>query len=171
MSLLTSTSLTPKINVWAAATHEQNARRELQRIRTKMVPDNFSCTTSRDEKENVTIFIGTLSSTYYDRLISHVGASSMNLVQNRERIEDGLKKGKSKDYQTLFVQTSTGTKGSKRKNFFNKKMKMMCMPFLKLLDSNRLMSLSPPIYQLTAPPPPPPMYCTMYPTPPVYHPP
>lgn len=37
------------------------------------------------EKENVIIFMGTLSSTYSDRLISHAGASFANLVQKGER--------------------------------------------------------------------------------------
>lgn len=69
------------------------------------------------EKENVTIFMSTLSSTYYDRLIGHAGASFANLVQTGERIEDGLKTGKIKDYQTLFEQSSHGIGGSMKKNF------------------------------------------------------
>lgn len=35
--------------------------------------------------------MSTLSATYYDRLISHAGASFGNLVQTGERIKDGLK--------------------------------------------------------------------------------
>lgn len=53
------------------------------------------------EKENVTVFMSTLSLTYYDRLISHVSASFTNLVQAAEYIEDSLKTGKIKDFQTL----------------------------------------------------------------------
>lgn len=48
--------------------------------------------------------MSTLSSTYYDRLIGHIDASFANLVQTGEQIEDGLKTGKIKDYQTLFEQ-------------------------------------------------------------------
>lgn len=43
-----------------------------------------------------------LSSTYYYRLIGHVGVSFVDLAQAGERIEDGLKIGKIKDYLTLF---------------------------------------------------------------------
>lgn len=40
----------------------------------------------------------TLSSTYYDRLLGHAGASFANLVQIEGQIEDGLKTWKIKDY-------------------------------------------------------------------------
>lgn len=55
------------------------------------------------KKENVTIFMSILSATYYNRLIGYASASFTNLVQMGERIEDGLKKEKIKDYQTLFA--------------------------------------------------------------------
>lgn len=57
-------------------------------------------------KENVTIFMSTMSSTYYHRFIGQVGASFVNLVQTEERIQDGLKAEKFKDYQKLFEQSS-----------------------------------------------------------------
>lgn len=60
--------------------------------------------------------MNTLSSIYYDRLIGHAGASFANLVQTGERIEDGLKTEKIKDYQTLFEQSPRGTGGSIKKN-------------------------------------------------------
>lgn len=67
------------------------------------------------KKENVTIFMGTLSSTYYDRLIGHVGALFVNLVQTGERIEDGLKTGKIKDYEILFDQSPIGEGSSMKR--------------------------------------------------------
>lgn len=61
--------------------------------------------------------MSTLSSSYYDRLIGHVGVSFAYLVQTGERIEDGLKTGKIKDYQTLFEQPLRGIRGSIKKIF------------------------------------------------------
>lgn len=57
---------------------------------------------SESFKDNVTIFMSTLFSTYYDRLIGQASASFTNLVQIGEYIEDGLKIEKIIDYQTLF---------------------------------------------------------------------
>lgn len=54
---------------------------------------------------------------YYDRLIGHASASSANLVQTGERIEDGLKTEKIKDYQMLFKQSHNG-KACSMKNIF-----------------------------------------------------
>lgn len=51
------------------------------------------------EKENVIIFMTMLSLTYYDKLIGYAGTSFANLVQAGERIEDGLKTRKIKNYQ------------------------------------------------------------------------
>lgn len=73
------------------------------------------------EKENVTIFMSTLSAIYYDRLIGHVGASFVNLVQIGERIEDTLKIEKIKDCQTLFEQSPGGASSSVKRNFPNRK--------------------------------------------------
>lgn len=56
------------------------------------------------EEENVTIFMRTLPSTYYGRLISQTNASIPNLVQTGERNEDVFKTGKIKHYQALFDQ-------------------------------------------------------------------
>lgn len=53
------------------------------------------------EKETITIFMSTLSLTYYIRLIGHAGASFANLVHTEEHIQDGLKAKKIKDYQKL----------------------------------------------------------------------
>lgn len=55
------------------------------------------------EKRNVIIFMSTLSSMYYDRLIGHLSAWFANLVQIEEWIEDGLKTS-IKDYQTIFEE-------------------------------------------------------------------
>lgn len=43
--------------------------------------------------------MSTLASSYYNRLTGYAGASFVSLVQTGERIEDGLKTGKIKDYQ------------------------------------------------------------------------
>lgn len=45
------------------------------------------------EKENMTIFMGIVPSTYYDRLIAHDSASFSNFATG-ECIEDGLKNGR-----------------------------------------------------------------------------
>lgn len=45
--------------------------------------------------------MATLLSTYYDCLISQAGVSFAYLIQTSERIEDGLKTSKIKDYQAL----------------------------------------------------------------------
>lgn len=50
------------------------------------------------EEENVPIFMSTMPSSYYDRLIGHASASFANLVQSRKRIGDDLKTKRSKDY-------------------------------------------------------------------------
>lgn len=52
--------------------------------------------TSPDWKGKVTIFMGTLLSTDYDKLIGHAGASFANLVQIGEIIEDSLLRLKNK---------------------------------------------------------------------------
>lgn len=62
----------------------------------RVAPNSSQVQPTLTEKENVTIFIGTLSSTYYGRLIGHVGASFANLAQTEERIEDGSKLESSK---------------------------------------------------------------------------
>lgn len=56
-----------------------------------MAADSLTGLACRTEKEDVTIFMGTLSSTYYVRLIGHTGLSFANLVQIGERLEDDLK--------------------------------------------------------------------------------
>lgn len=65
--------------------------------------------------------MSTLSSTYYDRLISHAGASFANLVQTREVDRGRNQDMKIKHYQTLFEQLHDGTSSSTKKNFSNKK--------------------------------------------------
>lgn len=80
-----------------------------------------SLQTALTEKENMTIFISTLSSTYYGRLIGHPDASFTNLVQTEERIEDGFKMEKIKDYQKLFEQSPNRTRRTTQRNFSNQK--------------------------------------------------
>lgn len=63
-------------------------------------------------KKNVTIFLATLTPNYNDFLINQAGASFSNLEQTAERVEDGLKIEKIKDYQILFEQAFNSTKGS-----------------------------------------------------------
>lgn len=64
--------------------------------------------------------MSTLSSTYYDRLIGHASTLFTNPVETENRIEDDPKIKKIKDYQTLFEQSLSGTRGS-RKKFSNKR--------------------------------------------------
>lgn len=45
---------------------------------------------------------GNIAPTHYDCLICQAGASFANLVQSRERTEDGLKTDKLQDYQEPF---------------------------------------------------------------------
>lgn len=61
-----------------------------------------------------------LSSTYCYRLIGHASASFANLVQTGNSIEDILKTGKIKDYQTL-EQSSSRAGGSTKKIFSNRR--------------------------------------------------
>lgn len=56
--------------------------------------------------------MGTLSSTYYDRLIDHTNGSFTNLVQIREPSNDDIKIRKIKDYEMLFERLSSGVGGS-----------------------------------------------------------
>lgn len=65
--------------------------------------------------------MGTLLSTYYDQLIAHESTSFDKLVQTNGWIEDGFKTRKLKDYHILFEQSLSGTGGSPKKNFSNRK--------------------------------------------------
>lgn len=65
--------------------------------------------------------MSTMTSTYYDKLIGHASVLFAKLVQTEKRIEDGLKIRKINDYQTLFKQSFSGTGGSTKKNFSNKR--------------------------------------------------
>lgn len=75
--------------------------------------------------------MSTLSSTYYDWNISQTSTSFANLVQTREYIEDGLKVGKIKNYQTFFEQSSSDTGGSKKRISLIKGMKRMGKKFMQ----------------------------------------
>lgn len=72
------------------------------------------------EKEDVTAFMSTMSSTCYIRLIGHTSAS-LNLVQTEELIEDRLKTDEIKDYQMLFKQWLKGVGETMKKAFTRKK--------------------------------------------------
>lgn len=61
-----------------------------------MVPDRLPSQPDLTKK-NVSIFMSSLSSTYFDKM-GYAGASLANLVQITERIEYGLKTGKIKNY-------------------------------------------------------------------------
>lgn len=76
-----------------------------------------------------------LPPTYCDRLIRHASASFANLVQTGEMIEDGLKTGKIKHYQTLFEQNSNDIGGSTKETFQTGKMERMKRRFVPF--SNR----------------------------------
>lgn len=81
---------------------EQETQQEIQRICRKVVPDRLPSATNLDGKGECQHFHEKLSSTYYDKLTGHTGASFANLVQSGEHVEDGFKTGKIKDYQMLF---------------------------------------------------------------------
>lgn len=106
--------------------------------------------------------MSTLSSTYYNRLIGHAGASFANLVHIWERIEDNLKTGKIKDYQTLVNQSPNGAGSSTKRKFPNKKNDKMTRKFIPSLHQSADVPSAPP-------PPHPPAHRTLYPPPPVYH--
>lgn len=55
--------------------------------------------TPLSEKETATLFLETVPSMYYDRLIGNANFSFTNLVQTGEGTEAALKSGKIKDYQ------------------------------------------------------------------------
>lgn len=76
------------------------------------------------EKENVTIFIGTLSSTYYDRLIGHTSASFSNLVQTGERIKT-LKLAKPETTRHCMVNHRMELEGQTKRPSPTKRMRKM----------------------------------------------
>lgn len=121
------------------------------------------------EKENGTTFMSTLSSTYYDRLIGLGSSSFANLVKIGERIEDGLKIEKIKDYQRLFYQSSDSTCGSTKKNFTNsqndKSEKEVHIISNSTSQCQQPFAALASIYHLSAPPPPSPFIaqCVLYP--------
>lgn len=125
------------------------------------------------EKENVTIFMGTLSWTYYDRLIGHASASFANLVQTGERIEDGLKTGKIKDYETLFDHSPNGAGNFVKRSFPNKKTYKSDKEVHTIsTPAPRYQQTCPspaPIYQITSPALHTPPYRILYPPPLIYH--
>lgn len=51
------------------------------------------------EKDKMTIYMSTLSTTYHNKLIGHTGASFGNLVQTAERIEEWKNQGLPKALQ------------------------------------------------------------------------
>lgn len=53
----------------------------------------------------------------------HASASFANLVQTKERIKDGMKTRKIKEYQILFEQASSSSRGSTKKGFPSKRNK------------------------------------------------
>lgn len=65
-------------------------------------------------------FLWELCPTYYDWLIGHASASFSNLIQIGERIEDGFKTRKIKDYQALFEEASRSNGGTSKRAFSNK---------------------------------------------------
>lgn len=73
------------------------------------------------KKENIIIFRGTLLPNLLWQVNWLCKWLFSNLVQTGERIEDGLKTEKIKEFQTLFKQTWNNIGGSTNKTFSNKK--------------------------------------------------
>lgn len=63
--------------------------------------------------------MSTLPPTYYNILV-HTSSSLADLVQTKERIEDGLKISELKYYQAFFEQTSSGNDRSSKRDFLTK---------------------------------------------------
>lgn len=111
-----------------------------------------------NEKENVMIFMSSLSwmyFLYYNLLIGHASAAFVNLVQNGERIKDVSRPKNLKIIKNLFEEQS------RRKDDQEEYLSFSLSADIYPQSS---------IYQLTGPSPPPPVFGTMYPPPPICHP-
>lgn len=65
-------------------------------------PQDFSGPAPLTDKEQVTIFLAILPTTYYDHLIDQADAFFTNVFQKEERIGDVLKTGKLKKLSSTF---------------------------------------------------------------------